>query len=280
MHPSLTPPPADALLFDWDGTLADSQDANYRAMSCALSIAGIHLDKEWSGSRTGISSAEMIALLARERGVTLPVPVDDLAGRRDARFPEEVTSIRPHAAVPEVVEAAHGGTPMAIASGGSREIILATLRHPPFRSSFDAIVTRGDVTRGKPAPDIFLNAAAALNADPARCVVHEDSDKGISAARAAGMRVIDVRPCTGRGTTGPRGTSTPAQAEAGLPGHWLAGQMPPLRQADQIEWGWGATAVDLSVRYRIVQIWPGVRRARTRSCPPSSACSASWATRP
>jgi HAD superfamily hydrolase (TIGR01549 family) len=168
-------------------------------MSHALSVVGIHLDKEWFDSRTGISSAEMIVLLARELGVTLQVSVDDLAGRRDARFLEEVTSIRPHAAVLEVVEAAHGGTPMAIASGGSREIILGTLRHLPFRDSFDAIVTRDDVTRGKPAPDIFLNAAAALNADPARCVVYEDSEEGISAARAAGMRVIDVRPYTGRG---------------------------------------------------------------------------------
>jgi HAD superfamily hydrolase (TIGR01509 family) len=219
VHPSLTPPPADALLFDWDGTLVDSQDANYRAMSHALSITGIHLDKEWFGSRTGISSAEMIELLARELGVTLPVPVGDLVGRRDARFLAEATSIRPHAAVLEVVQAAHGGTPMAIASGGSRQIILGTLRHLPFRDSFDAVVTRDDVERGKPAPDIFLNAAAALNADPARCVVYEDSDEGISAACAAGMRVIDVRPYTGRGTTGSRGTSTPAEAEAGLLGH-------------------------------------------------------------
>jgi beta-phosphoglucomutase-like phosphatase (HAD superfamily) len=89
VHLSLTPPPGDALLFDWDGTLVDSQDANYRAMSHALSIVGIHLEKEWFDSRTGISSVEMIELLARELGVTLLVPVDDLVGRRDARFLKE-----------------------------------------------------------------------------------------------------------------------------------------------------------------------------------------------
>lgn len=200
MHPSLTPPPADALLFDWDGTLVDSQDANYRAMSHALSIAGIRLEREWFDARTGISSAEMIGLLARELGVTLPLLVDELVGRRDARFLEEAASIRPHAAVLEVVEGARGSTRMAIASGGSREVIIGTLRHLPFRDSFDAVVTRDDVERGKPAPDIFLSAAAALNANPARCVVYEDSDDGISAARAAGMRFIDVRPHTGRKT--------------------------------------------------------------------------------
>jgi HAD superfamily hydrolase (TIGR01509 family) len=150
----------------------------------------------------------MIELLARELGVTLLVSVDDLVRRRDARFLEEAKSIRPHAAVLEVVEAAHGRTRMAIASGGSREIILGTLRHLPFRDSFDAVVTRDDVERGKPAPDIFLNAAAALSVDPARCVVYEDSDEGIGAAYAAGMCVIDVRPYTGRGTTGSRGASS------------------------------------------------------------------------
>lgn len=202
MHPALTPPPADALLFDWDGTLVDSQDANYRAMFHALSTTGIHLEKDWFDARTGISSAEMIKLLAQEQGVTLTVPVDDLVGRRDARFLEESESVRPHAAVLEVVEAARGTTPMAIASGGSREIILGTLRRLPFRDSFDAIVTREDAKRGKPAPDIFLKAAATLDADPARCVVYEDSDEGISAARAAGMRVIDVRLYTGRSPAG------------------------------------------------------------------------------
>ena len=202
MHPGLTPPPADALLFDWDGTLVDSQAANYRAMSHALSVAGLRIEKDWFDARTGLSSAAMVEVLALESGVALAVPVTDLVKRRDARFLEEAKNIRPHAPVREVVEAAHGRTPMAIASGGSREIILSTLRHLAFRDWFDAVVTRDDVERGKPAPDIFLNAAAALRADPARCVVYEDSDEGISAARAAGMHFIDVRPYTGRGTRG------------------------------------------------------------------------------
>ncbi|GAA1987747.1 HAD family phosphatase [Catenulispora subtropica] len=198
MHPDLTPPPAEALLFDWDGTLVDSVEANYRAMSRAVSAVGLDLGKEWFFSRTGISSAEMIELLVREQGVTPAASLDDIVATRDMFFREEADGITAHAAVLEVVEAAHGGTPMAIASGGSRAIILDTLRRLPFRDAFDAIVTRDDVARGKPAPDIFRHAAAALSADPAGCVVYEDSDEGIAAAHAAGMRVIDVRPYTGR----------------------------------------------------------------------------------
>lgn len=105
-------------------------------MAHALSTIGTHLDKAWFDARTGISSSEMITLLARERGVALPVPVDDLVSLRDARFLEEVESIRPHDPVLEVVEAARGTTPMAIASGGSREIILGTLRRARKSAGF------------------------------------------------------------------------------------------------------------------------------------------------
>ena len=202
MHRRLTPPPADALLFDWDGTLVDTQDANYQAMSHALGKVGVDLQQEWFNARTGLSSAEMIKLLARERDLTLAVPLDEIVRDRDARFRDGAASVRPHAAVLEVVQAARGRTPMAIASGGSRDIILATLDRLAFRDWFDAIITRDDVERGKPAPDIFLSAAAALGAKPARCVVYEDSDEGIQAAHAAGMRVIDVRPYTAKTQSG------------------------------------------------------------------------------
>jgi HAD superfamily hydrolase (TIGR01509 family) len=62
-----------------------------------------------------------------------------------------------------------------------------------LRPYFDAVVTREDVEKGKPSPDIFLRAAQLLDADLAGCLVYEDSDEGIEAAHAAGMDVIDVR---------------------------------------------------------------------------------------
>jgi HAD superfamily hydrolase (TIGR01509 family) len=194
----LTPHDTEALLFDWDGTLVDSQYANYRAMSRAMSHIGVDLEQEWFDARTGLSSAETIHTLVRERDQSLPVDVGEIVARRDAHFLQEAWRIQPHRPLLEVVEASYGRLRMAIASGGSRRIILATLRHLPFHDRFDGIVTRDDVAQGKPAPDIFLRAAADLNVEPARCTVYEDSDEGIAAAHAAGMRVIDVRPFTGR----------------------------------------------------------------------------------
>jgi HAD superfamily hydrolase (TIGR01509 family) len=201
--PELHPGDSDALLFDWDGTLVDTQRANYRAMAGALAVEGVRLEQEWFDARTGLSSAEMVGLLARERGLRLRRPVKEIVADRDERFLRTAHEIRVHPEVGAVVSSFHRRLPMAVASGGARRVIETTLRHLPIRHRFRALVARDDVERGKPAPDIFLRAADALGVAPARCTVYEDSDEGIAAARAAGMAVIDVRPFTGRrGETG------------------------------------------------------------------------------
>lgn len=196
LRAELTPRQSQCLLFDWDGTLVDSQQANYLAMAGALAAEGVELEQEWFDARTGLSSAEMIGVLAEERNLRLSRPLDRIVAHRDALFLKEAHMVRPHLEVLEVVNAMRDVVPMAVASGGSRRIIEATLRHQPFRYFFDALITRDDVKRGKPAPDIFLRAAEALGVAPSRCTVYEDSDEGITAARAAGMTVIDVRPFT------------------------------------------------------------------------------------
>ncbi|MFI2370722.1 HAD family hydrolase [Streptomyces sp. NPDC018833] len=197
MHPDLAPRHASCLLFDWDGTLVDSQYANYRAMAAVLAPEGVLLEQEWFDARTGLSSAEMIRALVDERALTLSRPVEQLVADRDETFLKEAHTVRPHREVLRVVEAMHGRVPMAVASGGARRVIEETLRHQPFSEHFDTLVARDDVDRGKPAPDIFLRAAELLAVHPSRCTVYEDSDEGIEAAHAAGMTVIDVRPYTG-----------------------------------------------------------------------------------
>jgi beta-phosphoglucomutase-like phosphatase (HAD superfamily) len=166
-------------------------------MAAVLSPQGVQLEQDWFDARTGLSSAEMIRTLADERSLRLTRPVEELVSDRDRIFLDQAHTVRPHPEVLRVVEAMHGRIPMAVASGGARHVIEATLRHQPFSDHFDTLVTRDDVDRGKPAPDIFLRAAELLGAHPSRCTVYEDSDEGIEAAHAAGMTVIDVRPHTG-----------------------------------------------------------------------------------
>jgi HAD superfamily hydrolase (TIGR01509 family) len=92
----------------------------------------------------------------------------------------------------ELVRALHGQYPLALASGSPREGILIALERLGIRECFSAVGSSEEVPHGKPAPDVFLAAAKALNVEPARCVVFEDSLVGARAARAAGMACFTV----------------------------------------------------------------------------------------
>jgi beta-phosphoglucomutase-like phosphatase (HAD superfamily) len=87
-----------------------------------------------------------------------------------------------------------GRLPLAVASGGIRRLVDKTLAALDLSHCFQAVMTAEDVVHGKPAPDLFLAAAAALSVPPDCCLVYEDSDLGLEAARRAGMRWVDVRP--------------------------------------------------------------------------------------
>jgi HAD superfamily hydrolase (TIGR01509 family) len=96
-------------------------------------------------------------------------------------------------AIAEIVRTHYGKVPMAVASGGERSVLEATLDSIKLRNFFGTIVSIDDVERGKPEPDIFLLASQRLGVAPEDCIVYEDSDGGLEAARRAGMRSIDVR---------------------------------------------------------------------------------------
>jgi beta-phosphoglucomutase-like phosphatase (HAD superfamily) len=98
--------------------------------------------------------------------------------------------------IPEVVAIArehHGKLPMAVASGGKKRVVEQVLQHLGIHHWFGAIVTSEDVTRQKPEPDIFLEAARRLGVEPQFCRGYEDTDLGMDAIRAAGMEAVDIR---------------------------------------------------------------------------------------
>jgi HAD superfamily hydrolase (TIGR01509 family) len=92
-----------------------------------------------------------------------------------------------------VVRRARGRLPIAVVTGGHRHVCLRILAHLGIAEAFDAIVASEDTPRHKPDPEPFLEAARRLGARPDRCLVWEDADLGIEAARRAGMEWIDVR---------------------------------------------------------------------------------------
>lgn len=185
------PEPFGALIFDCDGTLADTMPGHFTAWVAALRAGGGDISEKQFYSLAGVTSAAIIDILNREHGYTLNVA--ETVEAKEKRYVETLHEVEEIKAVADIARTYRGKVPMAVASGGLRSVVHATLDTIGLRPLFDAIVTAEDVVYGKPAPDIFLEAAARLGVAPIDCIVYEDGDPGIVAARAAGMRVIDVR---------------------------------------------------------------------------------------
>ena len=179
------------IIFDCDGTLADTMPLHWKAWQRVTQKHGLHFPEDRFYALGGVPSRDIFKMLCEEQGKSL----DCLALSRekeDAYLPF-LPAVKPIQVVVTVAEANHGKLPMAVASGGMKHIIEQVLEHLRIRHYFDAIVTSEDVKHQKPAPDIFLEAARRIGADPRHCRAYEDTELGLEAIRAAGMEGIDVR---------------------------------------------------------------------------------------
>jgi beta-phosphoglucomutase family hydrolase len=180
------------LIFDCDGTLADTMPAHYRAWAATMERHGIHFSEQRFYELGGVPSRRIVEMLAREQGVA--ADPGHVAREKEAAFLQYIDAVQPVVAVVEIARQHRGILPMAVASGGLRPIISRILTQLNIFDWFDTIVTAEDTVRHKPEPDVFLEAARRLGVAPAACVVYEDTDLGLEAARRAGMRGVDVRP--------------------------------------------------------------------------------------
>ena len=190
-----------AIIFDFDGVLANTEDLHYRAFVQVFTPRGWDLDAaEYYERYMGFDDRGLVVEYARDRSMDLSADViDALTASKAQAFAAMVASgdvLYPGAR--EIVRQLAGRFRLAIASGALHEEIVTILRAGGVLDSFEAIVGADDVPASKPAPDSYLAAAAALGVDPAACVAVEDSVWGLRAARAAGMRAIGVT------TTSPR----------------------------------------------------------------------------
>jgi HAD superfamily hydrolase (TIGR01549 family) len=189
-----TPPVGTrALIFDCDGTLADTMPVHYKAWLAMLGKYGIPFPEPRFYALGGMPTAQIIRLLAADAGVAVS-DVDAMVHEKEQGFLKYLDVVVPIEPVIAIASAYRGKLPIAVASGGYRDTITRTLDRLAIRNWFDAMVTAEDTPRHKPEPDVFLEAARRLGVAAAGCVVFEDTDIGLEAARRAGMIDVDIRP--------------------------------------------------------------------------------------
>jgi len=183
-----------ALLFDCDGTIADSMPLHYVAWKRALGEYGCEFPEDIFYAWGGMPAAEIIATLGQQQGIAMPIA--DVEHRKEALYYEMLPDLR---AVPEVLAEierncalAEGRLPMAVVSGSTRDSVVRSLETLGLLDRFVTLVCAGDYTRSKPEPEPFLVAAQRLRIAPGDCLVFEDTEMGIQAATAAGMSSVKV----------------------------------------------------------------------------------------
>jgi HAD superfamily hydrolase (TIGR01509 family) len=181
-----------AILFDLDGLMFDSEPHSLASWEAVLADRGVKLDQLTMDSILG----RRIDATARTLIDKYHLP-DTVQGLADAKTEYQIThldgNVPPMPGLIELLaEIERRGLPKAIASSGIRRYVEAVLRVNGLLDRFSVIITGDQVARGKPAPDVFLAAARALNVEPQQCLVLEDAPAGVQAAKAAGMTCFAV----------------------------------------------------------------------------------------
>ena len=181
------------LIFDLDGTLVDSMPLHFRGWLTACEKYGTAIDgtflRKHTGSPGWLIASEIIKYCKLDGNVT----IDQIMADKLESFYAAQHQLKPIEPVVDIVKKYYGILPMAVGTGGQRDVVEKTLEATGLIKYFDIIVTASDVDNFKPHPETFLKCASMMNVSPECIEVFEDGELGISAARTAGMVVTDVR---------------------------------------------------------------------------------------
>ena len=179
------------LIFDCDGTLADTMPLHWHAWQMITQRHNLHFPEDRFYSLGGVPSRDILKMLSEEQG--RPLDHIAVAHEKENAYLPLMAQVGPIHEVVEIAKANFGKIPMAVASGGTQPIVVEVLEHLKIRHLFNAVVTSEMVKNQKPAPDIFLEAARRIGVEPQFCRGYEDTDLGMQAIRSAGMDAVDVR---------------------------------------------------------------------------------------
>jgi beta-phosphoglucomutase-like phosphatase (HAD superfamily) len=192
LDPRIVPPePFGGLIFDCDGTLADTMPTHFKAWVTILRKHGGDLTEESFYKSAGVPTRDIIRNLNTEFGYGLDI--EAVYREKEEHYLTLINTIREIKIIVDVARAYAGKVPLAVASGGAHLIVDQTLDAIGIRQLFNAVIGADDVVNGKPSPDMFLLAAKKIGIAPELCVVYEDGEPGIVGAKTAGMKVVDVR---------------------------------------------------------------------------------------
>lgn len=180
------------LIFDCDGTLADSMPLHWASWHDEFAAHGLSCPQEFLDARKGAYVTDIVREYNHLYGASLDP--EQFASRKEKRSMEKLRTVRPIQPVVDIVNQYRNKLPMAVVSGGNRTNVILTLEVLGLTDAFATVVTSGDGFASKPEPDMFVEAARRLGVSPDVCLVYEDGDMGLKAARSAGMTAVDVRP--------------------------------------------------------------------------------------
>ena len=186
-------PGSKALIFDLDGTLADTMPWHYQAWQKACLRFGMNMDTAFLQAHTGAPGWQIAEDIIERNGMTGKVTPEEIMDVKLEEFFAIQHNVTPVEPVIALVQKYHGKLPMSVGTGGHRDAVEKTLEIIGIRQYFDIIVTANDVKKHKPHPETFLKCAELMKIAPSDCEVFEDGDLGIEAARRAGMIATDVR---------------------------------------------------------------------------------------
>jgi HAD superfamily hydrolase (TIGR01509 family) len=181
----------DAVVFDLDGVIVDSESAWVEAKRELVDRTGGTWKPEATRAMLGMSSPEWSRYLRDELGVQMAVEeINAAVVAAIERHYREALPLLPGAV--DAVRQLAARWPLGLASSSNREIIDLVLEQTGLGEAFAVTVSSEEVARGKPAPDVYLEAARRLDVEPGRCVAIEDSSNGLRSAAAAGMGVVAI----------------------------------------------------------------------------------------
>jgi len=178
-------PEAEALIFDLDGTLADTMPVHFMAYKHILKDFGIDFTPELFATLAGVPAVETIEKLNKMFGTQMDPK--EIGHFKEHEYEKIMHKMKPVAPVVELVEKYYGKLPMAVGTGGYNRLAWKTLKILKLDRYFDILVSSEDVSHPKPHPETFLKCAERMGVAPGFCQVFEDGNPGVLAAKAAGM---------------------------------------------------------------------------------------------